>query len=81
MPAFLTASTSAAPILSGVSATTAPAARRAAILPAAVPLPPEMIAPDGNDVTEEMLRYLRPLVRGEVHGAIREGIPQHLRLR
>ena len=44
-------------------------------------VPPEMIAPDGNDVTEDMLRYLRPLVRGEVHGAIREGIPQHLRLR
>ncbi len=43
-------------------------------------VPDEWINAEGNDVTEEMLEYLRPLVRGEVTTAARNGIPVHLDL-
>ena len=45
MPAFFKASIMVSPILSGVSATGMPQAFKAAVLPAAVPAPPEMMAP------------------------------------
>ena len=35
---------------------------------------------EGNDVTEEMLNYLRPLVRGDVSFATQNGVPVHLSL-
>lgn len=43
-------------------------------------VPDEWINAEGNDVTEQMLTYLRPLVRGEVLPATCNGIPVHLDL-
>lgn len=43
-------------------------------------VPEEWINEAGNDVTEEMMEYLRPLVRGEVYPATQAGIPIHLNL-
>ena len=43
-------------------------------------VPDGWINAEGNDVTGEMLAYLRPLVRGEVMPAVAGGIPVHLDL-
>ena len=43
-------------------------------------VPDEWINAEGNDVTEEMLNYLRPLVRGDVSFATQNGVPVHLSL-
>ena len=43
-------------------------------------VPAEWITKEGNDVTEEMMNYLRPLVRGEVHPLTQGGLPVHLDL-
>lgn len=43
-------------------------------------VPDGCIHPQGNDVTEQMLEYLRPLVHGEVQVPMCGGVPVHLEL-
>jgi len=43
-------------------------------------VPLDWITPEGNDVTEEMMAYLRPLIIGETNVKYENGIPKHLRL-
>lgn len=43
-------------------------------------VPREWISEAGNDVTEELLAYLRPLIRGECAIEYENGIPKHLAL-
>lgn len=43
-------------------------------------VPLEWITPDGADVTEEMLEYLRPLIQGETNIKYENGIPVQLKL-
>lgn len=43
-------------------------------------VPDSCINPQGNDVTEQMLEYLRPLVQGEVQVPMCGGVPVHLEL-
>lgn len=43
-------------------------------------VPDSCIHPQGNDVTEQMLEYLRPLVHGEVQVPMCGGVPIHLEL-
>ena len=43
-------------------------------------VPDSCINPQGNDVTEQMLEYLRPLVHGEVQVPMCSGVPVHLGL-
>lgn len=43
-------------------------------------VPDSCIHPQGNDVTEQMLEYLRPLVQGEVQVPMCGGVPVHLEL-
>jgi 6-phosphofructokinase 1 len=43
-------------------------------------VPTDWITPEGNDVTEEMMTYLRPLIMGEVNIKYENGIPKQLRL-
>ena len=43
-------------------------------------VPNEWINEAGNDVTEEMLTYLRPLIRGDVTPLTHNGIPVHMDL-
>ncbi len=44
-------------------------------------LPPAYITDDGMGVTEECLRYLRPLIQGEDFPPYRDGLPQYVRLK
>jgi 6-phosphofructokinase 1 len=44
-------------------------------------LPREWINDAGNDVTEDFLRYARPLIQGEVPTPIEGGLPRYARLR
>ena len=41
-------------------------------------VPTEWITPAGNDVTEEMMTYLRPLVVGEPDVTYKNGLPEYL---
>ena len=43
-------------------------------------VPMEWMTPAGNDVTEEMIAYLRPLIQGEPEIIYENGIPCHIRL-
>ena len=43
-------------------------------------VPDEWINAEGNDVTQEMIDYLLPLIQGELPCTFRNGIPVHLRL-
>lgn len=43
-------------------------------------VPPHMIHSDGNDVTEDMIQYLNPLIQGEVNTRYKNGIPTHMYL-
>jgi len=43
-------------------------------------VPLDWITPEGNDVTEEMMAYLRPLIIGETNVKYENGIPKHCRL-
>lgn len=43
-------------------------------------VPDEWINPAGNDVTGEMLTYLRPLVQGQVEVPMKNGMPYYLSL-
>ena len=44
-------------------------------------VPVEWISPEGNDVTEEMVRYLRPLIRGVAQTPYRNGLPDYIDIR
>ena len=43
-------------------------------------VPMEWITPDGHDVTEEMLAYLKPLIQGESNVKYLNGIPVQIKL-
>lgn len=43
-------------------------------------VPTDWITPEGNDVTEEMMTYLRPLIMGEVNLKYENGIPKQYKL-
>ena len=43
-------------------------------------VPDEWINADGNDVTQEMIDYLLPLIQGELPCTFHHGVPVHLRL-
>ena len=43
-------------------------------------VPMEWITPEGNDVTEEMMAYLRPLIMGQVNIKYENGIPKQHKL-
>ena len=43
-------------------------------------VPDEWINEAGNDVTEEMLTYLLPLIQGELPCTYKNGVPVHLHL-
>lgn len=43
-------------------------------------VPREWINERGNGVTDEMLRYLRPLIKGETKPVYKNGIPVHIKL-
>ncbi len=47
----------------------------------AKPVPIEWINEAGNDVTKEMLQYLRPLIEGEPHIRYKNGIPDYLSIK
>ncbi len=40
-------------------------------------LPAEWISPEGNDVTDEFIKYARPLIRGEVILPTKDGLPDY----
>ena len=44
-------------------------------------VPVEWINEEGNDVTEEMVTYLRPLIRGTVQTPFRGGLPDYVDIR
>lgn len=39
--------------------------------------PKEWISPDGNDVTQEAIDYVMPLIQGELPPIMKNGMPQH----
>lgn len=41
-------------------------------------IPREWITPDGADVTDEMIEYLRPLIQGEVSLPYKDGLPDYI---
>lgn len=41
-------------------------------------VPSSFITPEGNDVTEEMISYLKPLIQGENKVIYENGLPKHL---
>lgn len=43
-------------------------------------VPADYINEAGNDVTEKMMDYLKPLIQGEAHVVYENGIPKHLEL-
>jgi len=43
-------------------------------------VPLEWITPDGHDVTEELIAYIKPLIQGETNLNYENGIPKQIRL-
>lgn len=41
-------------------------------------VPVHWINEEGNDVTEEMIEYLKPLIQGEVHVEFKNGLPNYM---
>jgi len=41
-------------------------------------IPDSFISPEGNDVTEEFIKYARPLIMGEREIIFENGIPAHI---
>lgn len=41
-------------------------------------VPTEWISPDGNDVTEDMINYLKPLIQGEIENTFNDGVIEYL---
>ncbi len=44
-------------------------------------LPRDFITPDGFGITDKARAYLAPLIRGEIAAAVRDGLPQYVRLK
>lgn len=44
-------------------------------------VPQEWITDDGTDVTDDFIRYCRPLIQGEVQTVFKDGLPKHLVLK
>lgn len=44
------------------------------------PVPQEWITPDGTNVTDEFLEYVKPLIIGELEPFMVDGLPRHLTL-
>lgn len=40
-------------------------------------VPVEWITEEGNDITDELVEYLTPLIQGEVEIPYENGIPKH----
>ncbi|MCR5149301.1 MAG: 6-phosphofructokinase [Eubacterium sp.] len=47
---------------------------------AAKSVPLDWISPSGNDVTEEMIAYIKPLIQGEVALTYKDGLPEYLNI-
>ncbi|MEE3392583.1 MAG: 6-phosphofructokinase [Lachnospiraceae bacterium] len=43
-------------------------------------VPTDWITPEHNNVTQEMLDYIRPLIQGEVRIAYRDGLPMYIKV-
>jgi 6-phosphofructokinase 1 len=43
-------------------------------------VPDEFLNEEGNNVTDACLRYLFPLIQGEVEQTFRDGLPKHFRI-
>lgn len=43
-------------------------------------VPMNWITPSGNDVTEELVRYMKPLIQGEIYPKFENGVPVHIAL-
>jgi 6-phosphofructokinase 1 len=43
-------------------------------------LPPEFITPDGFGITDAALRYVAPLIIGEVYPPFKNGLPDYVSL-
>ena len=43
-------------------------------------MPLEWISPAGNDVTPELLAYMKPLIQGEESQKYENGVPLHITL-
>lgn len=43
-------------------------------------MPASWITADGRGVTEDLVRYMRPLVQGELNPIYVEGLPRHIYL-
>ena len=43
-------------------------------------VPLSWITPDETDVTEEMIRYLQPLIQGDPQTPVKDGLPDYLRM-
>ena len=43
-------------------------------------VPDEWINEEGNDITQEMMDYLIPLIQGEIPCAYENGVPVHFHL-
>lgn len=41
-------------------------------------VPAEWISPSGNDVTSELIAYLKPLIQGESHVTYKDGLPVYM---
>ncbi len=41
-------------------------------------VPQEWITPDGTGVTDDFIRYCRPLIQGEIQTVFKDGLPRHL---
>ena len=44
-------------------------------------VPVEWINEEGNGVNEEMIKYLKPLVQGEISNIYVDGVPQYMLLK
>ena len=44
-------------------------------------VPQDWIVPQGNDITEEFITYLRPLIQGESTVSYENGMPSYLLLK
>ena len=43
-------------------------------------VPIEWITPSGNDVTPELVRYIRPLIQGESYPEYSDGLPVYMNI-
>ena len=41
-------------------------------------VPDEFISADGNDVTDEFIKYCKPLIMGDVQVITENGVPKHI---